>query len=181
MIHPANNKIIVSVNMKQKDTFKLGDLEVSTGLKFETNYREKSPVVAKVEQGNDYIREGSVLICHHNHFYPPSPYHLYNNLFSIPANHTIFAILQTDGSLKAVYGNVLGQRVDVESFMPLPEDQRKKHHDRLIVSDPGDTKYKKGQLLFSRPSACYDIVYNYNGEVKRVTKLNSTMVVGVLK
>lgn len=181
MSKPVNSKIIVSVNMKQKDTFKLGDIEVSTALKFETNYREKSPVIAKVEQGNSYIKAGDVIICHHNHFYPPSPYFLYDNLYSIPANHTIFAILRTDGSLQAVYGNILGERVDIQIYLPLPPDKREKYKDRIIVTDPGDTKYKKGQLVFTRPSAPYDIVYNFGGGVKRVTKVNSEMVVGIAK
>lgn len=181
MIHPANHKIIVSVDMRQKDTMKIGNIEVKTGLKFETNYREKSPVIAKVEQGNDVVRRGNILICHHNHFYPPSPYHLGDNLYSIPANHTIFAILTEDGELQAVYGNVLGIRVDVETFLPVPEDQRKKHHDRLIVTDGGSTRYRPGQLVFSRPYAPYDIVYNFGWMVKRVTKLNSEMIVGVAK
>lgn len=181
MIHPANHKIIVSVDMRQKDTMKIGDIEVKTGLKFETNYREKSPVIAKVEQGNEVVRRGNILICHHNHFYPPSPYFLEGNLYSIPANHTIFAILQEDGELKAVYGNILGTRVDIETFLPLPENQRKKHHDRLIVTDGGSTRFRPGQLVFSRPHAPYDIVYNFGGTVKRVTKLNSEMVVGVVK
>jgi hypothetical protein len=181
MIHPANHKIIVSVDMRQKDTMKIGDIEVKTGLIFETNYREKSPVIAKVEQGNEVVRTGSIIITHHNHFYPPSPYHLYDNLYSIPTNHTIFAILRDDGELQAVYGNILGNRVDIDTFLPVPEDQRKKHHDRLIVTDGGSTRYQRGQLVFTRPHAPYDIVYNFGGEVKRVTKLNSEMVVGVAK
>lgn len=177
---PANNKIIVSVNMAQKDAMKIGDIEVKTGLIFETNYREKSPVLAKVEQGNKLIRSGSIIIVHHNHFYPPSPYHLYDNLFSIPTNHTIFATLNQDGSLQAVYGNLLGERVDIETTIPLPPEQRKKYHDRMVVTH-GWGQYSSGKLVFSRPYAPYDIVYNFGGEIKRVTKLNSEMVVGVLK
>ncbi len=181
MIHPANGKIIVSVDMKQKDTMKLGDIEVKMAQLFETNYREKSPVIAKVEQGNDYVRRGDIIICHHNHYYPPSPYHLGENLYSIPANHTIFAVLQDDGELRSVYGNLLGDRIDIETFMPVPDDQKKKYNDRIIVTDPGGTKYKKGQTVFTRPSAPYDIVYNYAGNVIRRTKVNSDMIIGVLK
>lgn len=167
--------------MKQKDTMKIGDIEVKAGLLFEKNYREKSPVLAKVEQGNKRVPTGSVIICHHNHYYPPSPYHLYDNLFSIPANHTIFAVLKNDGSLEAVYGNLLGERVNVDTLLPVPEDQRKKHHDRMIVTASSNPRHWPGQLVFSRPYAPYDIVYNFGGEVKRITKLNSEMVVGVLR
>lgn len=181
MIKPVNDKIIVSVDMRQKDTMMIGDIEVKMAQLFETNFREKSPVIAKVVDGNDYIRSGYVIICHHNHFYPPSPYHLYDNLYSIPTNHTIFAILQDDSELRAVYGNVLGERLDVETFLPVPDNQRKKHHDRLLINDGGDTKYRNGRLVLTRPNALYDIVYNYGGEVKRRTKVNSEMIVGVVK
>jgi len=181
MIKPVNGKILVSVDMKQKDTQMIGGIKVKTALAFEVNYREKSPVIAKVEQGNGYITKGSFLICHHNHYYPPSPYHLYDNLYSIPANHTIFAVLREDGSLKAVYGNVLGERVTIPTLLPVGPDKEEKYKDRIMVTDPGDTKYKKGQLIFTRFSAPYDIVYNWGDEVKRITKVTSTMIVGVLK
>jgi len=181
MIKPVNGKLLVSVDMRQKDTATIGGIKVVVGQSFETNYREKSPVIAKVEQGNDYIRTGSVIICHHNHFMPPSPYLLYSNLFSIPANHTIFAILHEDGSLKAVYGNVLGERVTVPTLLPVGPDKQEKYKDRIIISDPGDTKYKAGQLIFTKFSAPYDVVYNFGGEVIRKTKVNSEMIVGVLK
>lgn len=179
MAKSANNKILVSVDMKQKDTMDMGGIKVSTALSFEVNYREKSPVIAKVEQGNEYLKTGEIIITHHNNFYYPSPYYLYDNLYSIPANHTIFAVLKPSGELEAVYGNILGERVDIESFLPLPPEQRQKYDDRIIVTDNGKTVYEAGQMVFTTKSAPYDIVYNFGGEVKRITKVNTQFVVGV--
>ncbi len=71
--------------------------------------------------------------------------------------------------------------MDIETYLPLPVEQRKQYIDRIIVTDGGDTMYKSGQLVFTRIQAPYDIVYNFGGEVKRVTKVNSTMAVGVIK
>lgn len=180
MTQPVNNKIMVSVNMKQKNEMKLGDVMIKIGLKFENNFREKSPVIAKVEQSNKYLKEGDLILCHHNHYYPPSPYFLYDCYYSIPVNHTIFAILQMDGSLTPVYGNILGERIDIVHDVHLPVDQRKKYTDRIVVTQSSNPNYQKGEILFTRPSAPYDIVYNFDGVIKRVTKIWDQMVCGKL-
>lgn len=181
MTRTVNGKIMVSVNMKQKDEMKIGDITIKMGLKFDNNYREKSPVIAKVERGNGYLKPGELIICHHNHFYHPSPYFLYDIYYSIPVNHTIFAIIHEDGSLTPTYGNLLGDRIDIESTVLLPVDQRKKYTDRIIITQSSNTQYWPTQTVFTRPSAPYDIVYNFGGVIKRVTKVNSEMVCGVLK
>lgn len=181
MATSVNNKIIVSVNMTQKDYMEINGVKIKMGMAFEKNYREKSPVIAKVERGNNRLKQGDIIICHHNHFYPPSPYHLGSNLYSIPVNHTIFAILKENGDLQAVYKNVLGERVDIETYLPLGPDRRKQYSDRIIITDPGGTKYKVGQMIFTRPSSPYEIVYNIGGVIMRKIKVNSDMIVGVLK
>jgi hypothetical protein len=181
MATPVNSKIIVSVNMKQKDTMKIGNIEVNTGLRFETNYREKSPVIARIEQGNQYLKEGDIIVCHHNHYYPPSPYFLYDCYYSIPANHTIFGILSYYGDLTPAYGNIFGERIDIESIMPLPSEQVKQYKDRIKITKSSNSNYKEDQVVFTRPSAPYDIVYNFGGIIKRVTKVWDQMVCGILK
>lgn len=180
MTVPVNGKIIVSVNMKQKDEMKLGDITIKMGLKFDNNHREKSPVIAKVEQGNGYLKPGELIICHHNHYYPPSPYFLYECYYSIPVNHTIFAILHPDGSLTPTYGNIFGQRIDIESTILLPVDQRTQYKDRIKITQSSNPNYSKDQVVFTRPSAPYDIVYNFGGIIKRVTKVWDQMVCGIL-
>lgn len=181
MTSPVNNKIMVSVNMKQKDEMKLGDIVIKMGLKFDNNHREKSPVIAKVEQDNGYLKPGELIICHHNHYYPPSPYFLYDCYYSIPVNHTIFAIIHANGSLTPTYGNILGERIDIESTILLPVDQRKQYTDRIKITQSSNPKYKEGQTIFTRPFAPYDIVYNFGGVIKRVTKVWDQMVCGVLR
>lgn len=181
MSHPVNGKIVVSVNMKQKDEAKIAGITIKMGLLFDNNYREKSPVIAKVEQGNRYLKPGELIICHHNHFYHPSPYFLYECYYSIPINHTIFAILHEDGRLTPVYGNILGEKIDIESTILLPVDQRTQYKDRIRITQSSNPKYQEGQTIFTRPSAPYDIVYNFGGIIKRVTKVHDIMICGVLK
>lgn len=176
----VNNRIIVRVNMAQKDTIKIGDIVVKTAPLFDSNFREKSPVIAEVVNGNYKLKPGQIIITHHNHFYTPSPYHLEEDLFSIPYNKQIFGVLDDKGDLSPVNGNIFGNRVEIPSVIPLPPELRKKYVDRITVTDARGTKYKRGETVFHRLNAGYDIVYVYAGVEKRVTKVIDEMVVGVL-
>lgn len=178
---PTNNRVVVKVDMAQKNAMMIGEVKVLLAIKYETNYREKSPVIAEVVDGNPSLKTGSYIICHHNHFYHPSPYYLQDDLFSIPANHTIFAILRPSGELSPVYGNVLTSKVEVETSIPVPPEYRTFHKDRGLILDGGWTKFRPGDLVFTRPSAIYEIVYNWGLEEKRICKINSEMICAAVK
>lgn len=181
-MQPVNGKIIVEVNPNQKDFIKLGDIVFQSALRYEINYKEKSPSIATVIEGNEIIREGDIILTHHNLFYLPSPYHLFGNLFSIPANaKTIFIKILGDGSLLPILGNMICKEIEVESTLEIPPELKKFHKNRYEVIDAGYTRYKKGDIVFTRPSTGYEIVYNINSVERRVLKVNSEMVCGVLK
>lgn len=180
-MNPAHKKIFVAVNMRQKDFIKIGDTTVKMVPEFELNYRERSPVLGEVVYGNKYLKKGQIIVCHHNHFYPPSPYHVQDNIFSIPFNTSIFGIIDSQGEIMPVCGNIIAERVFIETTLPQPIEQRKTYIDRVRIVNPGWTKYKEGQLLFHRPNAAYDIVYNWNGIEKRITKIPEEQVVGVVE
>jgi hypothetical protein len=177
---PVNDRVIVKVDMAQKNAMMIGDVKVLTATKYETNFREKSPVIAEVVDGNSSLKPGSYLLCHHNHFYTPSPYYLQDDLYSIPATHTIFAILRPSGELSPVYGNVLAGKVEIETSIPVPPEYRKFHLDRGQILDGGWTKYRPGDLVFTRPSAIYEIVYIWGDTEKRICKINSEMICAVV-
>lgn len=181
MIKPANNKIIVRVDPNQKNEIKVGGITMTAALLFENNYREKSPTIGVVVQGNEYLKEGEVALFHHNHFYMPSPYWTGADLFSVPFNKTIFGVLDENGNINPMCGNIICERVPVEYAIPIPIEERKTYLDRAKVINPGHTPYLPGQLIFHRYSAGYDIVYNWNGEERRVTKVHEEMVIGVVK
>ncbi len=61
----VNSKIIVKVNLDQKNSIMVGDVLLSTATKFETNYREKSPVIAEVVNGNEYLKKRDLIISIH--------------------------------------------------------------------------------------------------------------------
>lgn len=176
----TNNRVLVRVDMAQKDTMLIGDVRCVTANAYQTNYRERAPVIAQVVDANDRLNKGVFLLCHHNHFYHPSPYHLQDDLYSIPANHTIFAILRPDGELSPVYGNVLADKVEVETFLPVPAEYRECHKDRGIVLDGGETEFRRGDLVFTRPSAIYEIVYIFGDIEKRICKINSEMICALI-
>lgn len=177
---PVNNKILVRVNLKQKDTMLIDGIQLSTATKFESNFREKSPVIAEVVSGNSLLKKGDIIVTHHNHFYEPSPYHLQLDLYSIPFNRTIFAKVSKNGKLSAMCGNIIGERVPIKTEFEQPVEHQKKYVDRLLITDRGDTSYKNGTTIICRPNAPYDIVLNWNGVEKRITKVPSDQVVGIL-
>jgi hypothetical protein len=178
---PTNNKIIVRCDVDQKDKMLIGETLFSTAVLFETNYREKSPVIAQVVEGNDVVSKGQYLLCHHNSFYLPSPHHLYDDLFSIPFGKTIFAIINFDGSLQPICENIFCDRVEKQALLDIPPDRREKYLDRVIVRDGGWTPYKNGDLLFTRNHAYYEIVYMFGETENRIHKVHAEMVVGLVK
>lgn len=180
-MNPVNGKIIVKCDNEQKSSIRIGDVEFKTAMGYETNYREKSPVICEVVDGNEFVKEGQVLLVHHNTFYLPSPYHLGDDLFSIPFAKTLFAIINTDGSLAPICENILCDRVNIPSILPVPPELQEKYIDRVKVIDGGWTNYKPNDLLFTRPHSYYEIVYHLNGEEKRIHKCHSEMICGVVK
>lgn len=174
----VNNRIIVRVNVEQKDRMKIGDIWVQSALLYNTNYREKSPVIAEVVSGNEKVSQGTFICCHHNHFYDPSPYFLQDDLYSIPFNKTIFGYFKEDGSLVPICGNVFGERIAIPSDIPLPPEMVQTYKNKVLVTNGNGTKYKKGEIIFTRPSAPYDIVYNWGGKEIVVTKVSEDMIVG---
>lgn len=177
----VNNKILVRVDITQKNRMKIGDTVVQTANQYDTNYRERSPVIAEVVEGNDYIKTGMMLCCHHNHFYDPSPYHLQDDIYSIPVNRTIFGYFDKKGNITPLCGNVLGEQLDIPTPLPLPPELVTQYKDRIVVTNGKGTNYRKGDLIFTKPSAPYIIVYHWNDVQKRVTKVDSTMICGVVK
>lgn len=179
-MRPVNDRVVVRVDLDQKNKIMLGGVKLLTALRYETNYREKSPVVAQVVYGNARLQPGDYLLCHHNHFYGNSPYYLQDDLYSIPANHTIFAILSPSGELSPVYGNLLASKVEVETALPVTSEHREFHKDRGIVLDGGWTAFNVGDMVFTRPSAIYEIVYIFGDIEHRVCKINSEMICAVI-
>lgn len=177
----ANGKLLVSVNIEQKDEMVIGCIVLKMATLYEKNYREKSPVICQAEEDNDFIRKGQVIICHHNHFYEPSPYFIEGNLYSIPVGKTMFAILNMDGSLNPICGNILCDRINIPTLLEVSPEHREQYINRLIVTDGGWTMYKQGDIVFTRPHSYYEIVYTINGQEHRVHKCDSEMVMGVVK
>lgn len=180
MIKPTHEKIIVSVDQSQKDTILIGGNEFKTALAFDVNYRYKAPTICKVEVGNDYLKEGEILLVHHNLLYLPSPYHLEGIFFSIPFTKILFAIIHSNGYLQPICGNIFGNRIDIPTDLEVPEEQKKQYQDRIVITQSSNPNYKEGQTILARPSSCYEIIYHINGEQKSVVKISSDMVTGYL-
>lgn len=177
----VNNKVLVRVDMGQKNSIRIGDIAVKTVASFNKNYRERSPVVGEIAETNRFLQKGDIAVFHHNHFYDPSPYYLQDDLFSVPLNKTIFGTLSSQGEVYPVFGNLICNRIVIPSFLPLPPEQQQFHINQYEVVNPGWTTYKKGQVIFTRPNSGYEIVYVFNGEEKRIIKVDGDMICGVVK
>ncbi len=176
----VNKKILVRCNLEQKDYMDIAGNTLKCAQNYNPNYRERSPVIAVAEETVGGIAKGDVILAHHNHFYGNSPYWLKDDLFSIPCNKTIFAIIGKDGYPKPVNGNIICKKVDIETEIELPPEERKQYIDRAIVLTNG-FGFNKGQLIFVKPYSPYEIVYIYNNIENRVVKVDSDMILGVLK
>jgi hypothetical protein len=180
-VKSVNSKIIVSVNPNQKDKLIVGGFEFQAANKYHTNYRYKSPTIAVVVEGNDFVKENDVLLCHHNLFYLPSPYHLTGDLFSIPFSKVLFAKILSNGDLIPICGNMICKEIPRETLLEMPPELKTFHKNRYEVIDGGWTIYKPKEIIFTRPSSGYEIVWNVNGVENKTIKVDSDMVCGVLK
>lgn len=193
MFSSTNNKIIVSCDLYQKDKIIIDGIEFRMANNYESNYRLKSPVICTVEEGNELIQAGDILVCHHNLFYQPSPYFIYNkkyestnrvvfiDYFSVPFSKVLFAKILQDGELLPICGNIIGDKIPKKYDLPVAPDAREMYNDRMVVTNGGYTKFNKGDIIFARPSSCYDIVYHFNSEQKVSTKISEDMICGIMK
>lgn len=177
---PPKGKIVVSVNPSQKDEAVIGGNILKTGKAYNENFRERNPVVAKVEVGNKEIPTGSFIVCNYNYFDLESPLNVMDNLYSIPVNEEIFAIVNQDGSLTPVCGNLLVSRVDKEYTLDMPPELKKPKINMGMVASNADY-WKRGMVIFWLPYSDYEICYNWNGQDKRAIKIHESEITGYLK
>ncbi len=177
---PVNDKILVRSDLSQKDFIRLNGVELKSPTYFDTNYRQRSPVLCVVAEDSGDLYEGDILLCHHNTFYQPSPYYIKEDLFSIPCKGTlIFCKITLSGDLWPLFGNMLCNPAAIESLLYLPEKYRKPYPNRAVITEPGLCNYSKNDLVFCRPYAPYEIVYQFAGAEKRQFKIHESMVAGV--
>lgn len=177
----TNDKLLVSVNLEQKEQMVVNGVILKTATNFDSNYRERSPVLCQLEEDVFFAKKGQILICHHNHFYQPSPYFVQDNLYSIPINKAIFGTLNMDGSINPVCGNILCERIPIPSLLEVSPELQEKYINRLKITNSGWTTYKPNDIIFTRPHAYYEIVYTVDNVEKRIHKCDSDMILGYIK
>lgn len=174
---PIEGNIIVQVELSQNEERADG---FKTGRKYNENFRERNPAIALVLRGTKKIPTGSSIICNYNYFVNESPLLIAKDIFSIPVNEEIFAIVHHDGSLSPVCGNVFVERLTHETIIDLPEELKKPHTNQGIISMDAEG-YKKGQYIFWLKMADYEIVYNWKGMERRAIKVHKSEITGYLK
>ena len=177
----VNQKVLVRVDLSQKDYMNIGGVTVSTAQSFDKNYRNRSPVLGQFAETNKFFREGDLALFHHNHFYQPSPYFVQDDLFSVPMTKAIFCTIDSNGEVSPVMGNLIVELIPVPSSMELPPDMQTTYINRYKIINPGWTTYKKDQIIFTRPHSGYPIVYMWNGQERVTIKVSEDMICGVVK
>jgi len=177
---PIKGSILVRVWADQKKDALIGDTVLKTGKNYNENFRERNPVVAYVEQGGEEIPTGVWVVCNYSHFDLESPLHLTDELYAIPIDSEIYAIVNEDGSLKPVMGNILVERITKDSIIELPEELKKPYLDRGVILTDTET-IKKGSFIFWLKMADYEICYTWKGEEKRALKIHQSEITGYLK
>ena len=177
---PVKGNIIVSVNLDQKQQAIMGESMLKTGKAYNDNFRERNPVIAYVEEGCKEIPTGSHIVCNYSHFDLESPLQLTDNLYSVPVDEEIYAIVNEDGILTPIMGNVLVERITKESIIELPEELKKPYIDRGVLLTDTES-IPKGSFIFWLKMADYEICFMWNGIEKRVLKIHQTEITGYLK
>jgi hypothetical protein len=174
------NKIVVRVNHNQKDQIQIADIVFQRALKFETNYRVKSPVMAEVLEGNDEIATGSHIICHHNRFQEHSAYHIEGDLYSIPCNDSIFLRIDNEGNPHSLFENIICERIQVDTKYYIPDEKKRSYHDRVRVISDG-YGFNVGDEILTYNLADYEIVYHWQNQEKRIIKVKKTDIVAIIE
>jgi hypothetical protein len=158
----------------------LGGKRLLTQKKYNINYREKNPVVCFVVKGSDNIPPGTFLVCNYSHFEEESPYHMYDNMFSIPVDISILGRIDDFGELHPMCGNVFVERILKPHAIDIPKDFEKPqiNHGYISVSGEG---WERGQEIFWFNYSDYEIVYFWKGIEKRRIKVENTEIVGFIK
>jgi hypothetical protein len=170
---------MVRVDPEQKTEMIIGDSLLLSGSRYSDNWREKTPVVAEIIQGFGIYTPGMSIICSYTHFGEDSYYSLYDDHYSIPIDEFIFAIIQENGSLMPVNGNIFVEREYAISFIEKHDDYKKPLKNRGRILNDGEG-FKQGDQVFWLNYADYEIVYNWLNSEYRAIKVEKQEIVGVI-
>lgn len=177
---PVSGNIIVSVIHSQKEEANIGGNVFKTGKNYNENFRERNPVVAYVETGTKEIPIGCHIVCNYSYFDLESPLQITDTKYSIPVNEEIYAIINDDGSLTPIMGNVLVERITKETALELPEELKKPYTNRGILLTETEA-IKSSSYIFWLPFSDYEIVYPWKGVERRALKIHKSEITGYLK
>lgn len=172
--------IIVTVDPDEKVFQKMGDLNIQVGKGYNTNFRERNPSMAFVLEGLGEIKTGSWIMTNYLHFGSDSPYLLTDNVYAIPVDEELFALIDDSGDVKKVVnGNLVVELVDVEKKF-VPQNYVGKYEDRGKVIK-GNSHYKAGDFVLFLYKANLEMSYVWKGIEKRFVRIHENEVVGTVK
>lgn len=174
------NSIVVKVDANQKNKYLLRETLIKSGKQYSENYRERTPVVAEIIDGVGELKTGRFIVTAYTCFDEDSQYLLFDNTYSIPVDEQIFALIEEDGSLTPVNGNLIVERQQIKTKFILPEELRKNHIDRGTVLK-GCDGFNTGDFIFWLRFSDYGILYTWNNIERSAIKIYKDEIVGILK
>lgn len=193
-------KIIVQSYTNQKEALMIKGangkmIELWMGRKFDANNRRKNPVLCEVIDNNskyDYIKNGDLLLVHHNYLSDPmtNPFCLeYDSetgvgIFSFIASNNIYCILRKDGVVTPVCENILAKRLSnkIETSLIIPDSIKQEHEDRVkvLAVAPEVEGIGEGDIIVILDKADYEICYSWEKNDYSVIKVFQEDVIGIL-
>lgn len=178
------NRLIVGVDMLQKQTMRLGNLVIFTGSDYTFDNGIKNPNVAQVYSvGNQVkgIKKGDLVICRHNTFSrwvdieggylegSIGSIGNHNQLFSIFLNDVIL-ILSSDGKAHPLPDRLIVEPIEKPRSSILIDPNPPKHPTRFRVKEAGVNceGLKKGMAIECYKHSNYLITYHINSVRKEV-------------
>jgi hypothetical protein len=177
-IQPKVNSVIVSVNRNQKQSTEIEGAKILLAKEYSTNRRESQPVLCTVVEGNEKVLRGTSLLVHHNRFSEYSPYHLGDNLYSLPLTESIYARIDEKGNPHQMFENILVERLYLNDNPLIPAHLKIAHENKYKVVQKG-YGLKKGQIIFCFNFSDYEIIYQWKGVERRAVTVKYKDIVGV--
>lgn len=192
----TRNRFIVAVNREQKNEHTVdmpdgSELKLYIGRDFNENGREANPVMATIVDNNTrygYLEKGWKVLCHHNNFVKNSPYFLEAkdgiHYYSIP-DGTVFAVIDEDGSVHAVCGYIVAERIEMPKRSSIIEDPAVRYYQdrvRVVRASPevkDESPVREKDIVMIPLMADYEVVYHWKNKEKRFIRVKGADIYGI--
>ena len=188
-------QLIVKSYNEQKETHEVkmpdgNSIRLYIGRRYGENSREQNPVVCEVlsvGEGISTVKVGDLLIVHHNILTNEGQIISTNlaeqwTILAIHFDMTVYAIINSDGSLTPLNGNYIAERIKKPAVSKTIHSPFEETLDTefIITEVPEDAFVNKGDRVLCYKYSDYEMVYHFNNEEKRAIRIWKEDILGVM-